>query len=100
MTWTRVCFTDRQVAAGEFYRVKCKFSQLYAEARGGIDMAMFSTAFLPGRESAIYFSPAVQAQYPAFATQVGAQACEVPGMSVAMCLGPVGGRDLLVAATD
>ena len=95
MTWTRVCFTDGQVAAGDGYRLHRRFTQLYADARHRVDMAMFSTAFLPGRQSAVYFSPAVLAEYPSFAADVGATACERPGASVALWVGGVDARELL-----
>ncbi|MET0293199.1 MAG: hypothetical protein ABW136_12630 [Steroidobacteraceae bacterium] len=70
---------------------------MYAETQARVGVAMFSTVFLPGRQCAIYFSPAVLAQFPAFTEQVGAQACERPATSVALCLGPVDARDLLLA---
>jgi len=97
MTWTRVCFTDRQVAAGEGYRLQRRFSQLYADAHPSAGMAMFSTAFLPGLPSVVYFSPAVSDAFPSFAADVGAQPCEKPDVSVALRVGQIGARDLLVS---
>ncbi len=78
MTWTRVCFTDREVAAGDRYRLQRKFTQLYDDAHRSAGIAMFSTAFLPGRQSVVYFSPAVLAEFPSFTVDVGAQGCESP----------------------
>ncbi len=87
MSWTRVCFTDREVAAGDRYRLQRKFTELYAEANRSPGIAMFSTAFLPGRQSVVYFSPAVLAEFPSFAASVGAQSCERPETNVALCVG-------------
>ena len=94
MTWTRVCLTDSQVAAGEGYRLQRKFTQHCAKERRPA-VAMFSTAFLPERPSIIYFSPAVSAQFPAFVADAGAEACERPDASVALWVGAIDARDLL-----
>ena len=97
MTWTRVCLTDRQVAAGEDYRLQRKFTQQCAKERHST-VAMFSTAFLPGRPSIIYFSPAVSAEFPSFAADAGAEACEKPDASVALRVGEIDARELLAGA--
>jgi hypothetical protein len=95
MTWTSVCFTDAQVAAGDCYRLQRKFSQLYASAQRAAGMAMFATAFVPGRQSIVYFSPAVQTELPSFTADVGAQPCAKPEASVSLWIGAIDSRHML-----
>jgi hypothetical protein len=97
MTWTRVCFTDRQVAVGDCYRLQRKFTRLYSDVAQTAGMAMFQTAFLTGQQCALYFSPAVVARCPSFVTDVGAQPCERPEESVALLIGEIDARSLLAS---
>ncbi len=98
MTWTRVCLTNAQVALGDDYRLQRKFTQQCAGDHRTSVVAMFSTAFLPGRPSILYFSPAVSAECPSFAAEVGAEACGKPDASVALRVGPIDARELLTGA--
>lgn len=95
MTWTRACFTDAQVAAGDCYRLHRRFGQVYAGASHAAGMAMFSTAFLPGQPCVIYFSPAVLAEAPTFSADVEAQPCGKPESSVSLWIGAIDARDML-----
>ena len=95
MTWTRLLFTDAQIAAGECYRLQRRFTQVFANAHCAADLAMFSTAFLPGRQATVYFSPGVSAEVPSFVADVGAHPCERPEASVSLWVGAIDARDLL-----
>jgi hypothetical protein len=95
VTWTRVRFTDQQIAAGEGYRLHRDFIRLCADVDRRDGLAMFSTAFLPGQPSAVFFSPAVSERFPQFTAKVGAQACEQPEASVAVWVGEIDARQML-----
>lgn len=95
MTWSRVCLTVEQVAAGDGYRLHRRFGQVYANAARATEMAMFSTPFIAGRPSIFYFSPAVLKEAPTFSADVGAEACGKPEPSVALWVGAIDARAML-----
>jgi hypothetical protein len=98
MTWTRVCFTDAQIAAGDDYRLQRKFTKQWVESDRSPGAAMFSTPFLPGQATMLYFSPAVSAEFASFAADVGAEVCDRPALSVALRMGAIDARELLEGA--